>query len=111
MTIREGILSGLRQIPGTIFMILLGIQIYLLINAFMMKRSRRVKALCIVHSLAGFFLMYLLLAVISQEINFPGGMKPSPPLLAAFGSVSVDILPTRGLDSFYAERNGLIVAY
>lgn len=28
-----------------------------------------------------------------------------------FTGVRVDILPTRGLDSFYAERHGLIVAY
>ena len=32
-------------------------------------------------------------------------------LLDHFSDILVDILPTRGLDSFYAERHGLIVAY
>ena len=32
-------------------------------------------------------------------------------LLDVFSDTLVDILPTRGLDSFYAERHGLIVAY
>ena len=32
-------------------------------------------------------------------------------LLSAFHGVAVNILPTRGLDSFYAERHGLIIGY
>lgn len=32
-------------------------------------------------------------------------------LLSVFQQITVDIIPTRGLDSFYAERHGLIVAY
>ncbi len=49
--------------------------------------------------------------VISHCLNEKAAQLLRDALLAAFGSVSVDILPTRGLDSFYAERNGLIVAY
>ena len=49
--------------------------------------------------------------VISHCLNEKAAQLLRNALLAAFGSVSVDILPTRGLDSFYAERNGLIVAY
>ena len=32
-------------------------------------------------------------------------------LCALFQQIVVDIIPTRGLDSFYAERHGLIIAY
>jgi hypothetical protein len=32
-------------------------------------------------------------------------------LLAVFPGVKVLVQPTRGLDSFYAERGGLIVGY
>ena len=32
-------------------------------------------------------------------------------LLAAFPGVKVLVQPTRGLDSFYAERGGLIIGY
>ena len=32
-------------------------------------------------------------------------------LLAVFPDVKVLVQPTRGLDSFYAERGGLIVGY
>ena len=38
-----------------------------------------------------------------------GALKES--LLAAFPGVKVLVQPTRGLDSFYAERSGLIVGY
>ena len=49
--------------------------------------------------------------VISQCQNEEAAGQLKDALLAAFPQVKVDILPTRGLDSFYAERHGLIVGF
>ena len=44
-----------------------------------------------------------------QNLEAAGELKKQ--LTAVFPSVAVNILPTRGLDSFYAERHGLIVGF
>ncbi len=49
--------------------------------------------------------------VISHCMNPEAAEMLKEQLLAAFRQITVDIIPTRGLDSFYAERHGLIVAY
>ncbi len=49
--------------------------------------------------------------VISQCQNEGAAQELREALRAAFPQAVVDILPTRGLDSFYAERHGLIVAF
>ena len=49
--------------------------------------------------------------VICHCLNEKGACLLKEKLCNLFGHVTVDILPTRGLDSYYAERHGLIVAY
>ncbi len=49
--------------------------------------------------------------VISQCQNEGAAAALKEALRAAFPQAVVDILPTRGLDSFYAERHGLIVGF
>ena len=49
--------------------------------------------------------------VISHCQNEEAARLLKDALLAAFQQIKVDILPTRGLDSFYAERHGLIVGF
>ena len=49
--------------------------------------------------------------VISHCQNEEAARQLREALLTIFSQVSVDILPTRGLDSFYAERHGLIVGF
>lgn len=49
--------------------------------------------------------------VISHCQNETGALKLKEKLLELSRDLRVDILPTRGLDSFYAERNGLIVGF
>lgn len=49
--------------------------------------------------------------VISHCQNEEAAQMLKDQLRASFPHVTVDILPTRGLDSFYAERHGLIVGY
>lgn len=49
--------------------------------------------------------------VISQCQNEGAAAALKEALRAAFPQAMVDILPTRGLDSFYAERHGLIVGF
>lgn len=43
--------------------------------------------------------------------NLPAAEKLKEAIKAAFPKVSVDIFPTRGLCSFYAERGGLLIGY
>ena len=49
--------------------------------------------------------------VISHCQNLEAALRLKESLLEIFHQISVRILPTRGLDSFYAERNGLIVGF
>jgi DegV family protein with EDD domain len=49
--------------------------------------------------------------VISHSQNQEAADQLKDRLLAAYPHITVDILPTRGLDSFYAERHGLIVGF
>ena len=49
--------------------------------------------------------------VISHCLNEEGAQMLKEQLCAIFPFLRVDIIPTRGLDSFYAERHGLIVGY
>ncbi|MBR1583919.1 MAG: DegV family EDD domain-containing protein [Clostridia bacterium] len=49
--------------------------------------------------------------VICHCLNEEAAQLLKTALSEAFSGILVDILPTRGLDSFYAERHGLIVAY
>ncbi len=49
--------------------------------------------------------------VICHCMNEDGARLLKQKLEAAFGHIRIDILPTRGLDSYYAERHGLILAY
>ena len=49
--------------------------------------------------------------VISHCMNEKDALALKESLLQAFPGVTVLIQPTRGLDSFYAERSGLIVGY
>ena len=49
--------------------------------------------------------------LISHCMNEKDALALKEALLQAFPGVSVLIQPTRGLDSFYAERNGLIIGY
>lgn len=49
--------------------------------------------------------------VICHCLNEAAAQMLKTALLEVFRDVRVDILPTRGLDSFYAERHGLIVGY
>lgn len=49
--------------------------------------------------------------VICHCLNEQTAQQLTKALKDAFAGILVDILPTRGLDSFYAERSGLIVAY
>ena len=50
-------------------------------------------------------------AVISHCLNPEIAEQIKERLLNAYPHLTVDILPTRGLDSFYAERHGLIVGF
>ena len=49
--------------------------------------------------------------VISHCLNLKDAEALKEALLGVFPGISVLIQPTRGLDSFYAERSGLIVGY
>ena len=49
--------------------------------------------------------------IISHCFNEEAAKELKTGLQELFSGVSVDILPTRGLDSFYAERGGLIIGY
>ena len=49
--------------------------------------------------------------VISHCFNEETARELKQGLQELFSGVTVDILPTRGLDSFYAERGGLIIGY
>ena len=49
--------------------------------------------------------------VISHCFNEGAANLLKERLIEAYGDIPITILPTRGLDSFYAERNGLIIAY
>ncbi len=49
--------------------------------------------------------------VISHCLNGEAAAQLKEALRAFFPRAKVDILPTRGLDSFYAERRGLIVGF
>ena len=49
--------------------------------------------------------------VISHCQNEEAARQLKDALLNAFQQIRVEILPTRGLDSFYAERHGLIVGF
>ena len=49
--------------------------------------------------------------VISHCMNEKDARDLMSALLAVFPDVKVLVQPTRGLDSFYAERGGLIVGY
>lgn len=49
--------------------------------------------------------------LISHCMNEKDALALKEALLQAFPGVSVLIQPTRGLDSFYAERSGLIIGY
>ena len=49
--------------------------------------------------------------VISHSQNQEAADQLKDRLLAVYPHITVDILPTRGLDSFYAERHGLIVGF
>ncbi len=49
--------------------------------------------------------------VISHCQNEEAAGQLKDALLAAFPQAVIDVLPTRGLDSFYAERHGLIVGF
>jgi len=51
------------------------------------------------------------LIVISHCMNEKDALALKEALLQAFPGVTVLVQPTRGLDSFYAERSGLIVGY
>ena len=48
---------------------------------------------------------------ISQCFNEESARSIREQLTAMFEQIKVEILPTRGLDSYYAERKGLIVAF
>ena len=48
---------------------------------------------------------------ISQCFNEEAALKLKEQLTAMFEQLKVTILPTRGLDSYYAERKGLIVGF
>ena len=49
--------------------------------------------------------------VISHCLNEDAAQQLKDALRSVFPQAIVDILPTRGLDSFYAERHGLIVGF
>ncbi len=49
--------------------------------------------------------------VISHSLNEETALQLKERLLAAYPHITVDVIPTRGLDSFYAERHGLIAAF
>ena len=49
--------------------------------------------------------------IISHCFNEEAAKELKSGLQELFSGVSVDILPTRGLDSFYAERGGLIIGF
>ena len=49
--------------------------------------------------------------VISHSQNQEAAEQLKARLLAAYSHITVDVIPTRGLDSFYAERHGLIVGF
>ena len=49
--------------------------------------------------------------LISHCFNEEGARLLMEELRQHFHQINVEIIPTRGLDSFYAERHGLIVAY
>lgn len=49
--------------------------------------------------------------VISHCQNEAAAMQLKEKLCEAFQQIQVDVIPTRGLDSFYAERHGLIVGF
>jgi hypothetical protein len=44
-------------------------------------------------------------------VNEEGAAALMRSLKAAFPEAGIAVMPTRGLDSFYAERRGLIVSF
>ena len=50
-------------------------------------------------------------AIISHCFNEQGALQLRDMIIARWHDAVVQILPTRGLDSYYAERNGLIISY
>ena len=50
-------------------------------------------------------------AVISHCQNEEAAQQIKDRLLRDHPNLTVDVIPTRGLDSFYAERHGLIVGF
>ena len=49
--------------------------------------------------------------MISHCLNPETAEELKAAVLATFKNVRVDVFPMRGLDSFYAEKNGLIMSY
>ena len=49
--------------------------------------------------------------IISHCHNFEGALALKSKICEIWNDIKVDIIPTRGLDSFYAERHGLIVGF
>ena len=49
--------------------------------------------------------------VISHSLNEEMALQLKERLLAAYPQITVDVIPCRGLDSFYAERHGLIAGF
>ena len=49
--------------------------------------------------------------VICHCMNEEAAWELKEKLQAVFSHIRIDIIPTRGLDSFYAERHGIIMAY
>jgi hypothetical protein len=50
-------------------------------------------------------------AIISHCFNEQVALQLRDMIVARWHDAVVQILPTRGLDSYYAERNGLIISY
>ncbi len=70
--------------------------------------KRMINAMCAEIKKRGLFGRRL---IISHCFNEEAAKGLKEQLLAAFGQLMVEIIPTRGLDSYYAERKGLIVAF
>ena len=90
MTIHDALYSPSRQPLMTACLLLLTLQLALIFAVYRDGRSRKVRALHLLHFATGFAFLYFPLLDISYEINLSkGAAKALPAMLAAFRSLPV----------------------
>ena len=93
MTIHDALYSPSRQPLMTACLLLLTLQLALIFAVYRDGRSRKVRALHLLHFATGFAFLYFPLLDISYEINLStGAAKALPAMLAAFRSLPVSTM-------------------